>query len=466
LAEIDPAFAAKHPDAAELFHGRPPSSYRAVGDALAELLRLYGDASRTDAETASAEAKAIKATIFRIGAHCNPFVSGEVTSDISVDEWFGVLHTAARRQMESLTADLHATAVQRGEARELSLPKHPAGDAAVALAAAKAASPVSKAAVDAAEAKLKAAEPKQDAYVPYLGKRFEKQLNKLLAKPEYQKVDPNELKIAAMLVQADYLDRQLREREQLDRLGGQFLAPLNKDWRRALIKVREDCVDEAIPPAHLQDVVRRSLETETLEEQELFVERLVALGGAVRRFELVRSKSYMPQEDAEVKFTMVNCAYTPVLPGGGEKPVTFKEMVEAGGGAVLRELAQARQARDGGGLSDLLVEAALELLASPALAKARVTMIIELQLYGSVYLRLKKRTHAVYKVDRAASARALVQDLASHATNPAMVYRPPVGVTNEVCTSLKENRSKVRSELAGLVGTGVKLASANATRVS
>lgn len=135
----------------------------------------------------------------------------------------------------------------------------------------------------------------------------------------------------------------------------------------------------ACAPHTLPFQVRRSLTTDTLNEQEDFVHHLVALPPGGGRFSITRYKSNMADElengkPVDKKFTIINVAYTPVTES--RKPVTFRHMMKADR-ARFNKVAKKRQDRDN--IENDYMGAAAKLLGHNSIAKSPVTMVIEFQ---------------------------------------------------------------------------------------
>ena len=209
----------EHPNLHQLFLGKPPDSYAAV---IADFKALLDRYAAADLEGT----KPIKAALFQAGAHLKLLATGAATgADISAENFHKQLRLMADETMKEINEGVHATAVKHGLNRKLVLPEVPKKT------------------------------PFQDQFCKYLSNAFKKKFNPILAEDRFSQLNGDEVLVTAMLLHAAYVDAKLRGDTTLARLIPGFLAPDNKDFLRAMVKLLGDYFGKKIPAAHLLDIV-------------------------------------------------------------------------------------------------------------------------------------------------------------------------------------------------------------------
>jgi hypothetical protein len=106
---------AANTDAHLHYQGNSPTSWRASAESQAQLIALLGTANPNDAA-------AIKEVLFTIIANTDCLISGSVAAaDIDGAEWFAMVGNSTRSYLAALPNELHATAVERKENRNLNV---------------------------------------------------------------------------------------------------------------------------------------------------------------------------------------------------------------------------------------------------------------------------------------------------------------------------------------------------------
>ena len=227
-----------------------------------------------------------------------------------------------------------------------------------------------------------------------------------------------------MLFVGEFTNEMLKTEGLADLIQGFLHAP-NKDFRRVVTKLLSDYASKANPHVHLLDIVRGSA-IAPLKDQEAFIKRLIELG----RFVKIRTKETLTDPDADVKFVNVCLAYSPTSEKGAtgkEGPISYTEMLADPRWPGLVATVQSRNPD----ITDLMKEAALDLLGHKSIAQRPVRMIIEVQMFLAEFLETKKALHAIYKFGRPANLLDLTKDLAKFATNPDMAYTAEEGAYND-----------------------------------
>ena len=210
----------EHPNLHQLYLGEPPDSYAAV---IADVKALLDQYVAADLEGT----KPIKAALFQAGAHLNLLATGTATgADISAEDFQKKLRSMADEAMKAINRGVHATAVQHGLDRKLDLPKVPKKT------------------------------PLQDQFCKYLTSGFQKKVKSTWLEERFAQLDADEVLVTVMLLHAAYVDAKLRGDTTLAQLIPGFLAPDDKDFLRAMVKLLGDYFDKKIPAAHLLDIVR------------------------------------------------------------------------------------------------------------------------------------------------------------------------------------------------------------------
>ena len=209
----------EHPNLHQLFLGERPKSYAAV---IADVKALLDEYVAADLEGT----KPIKAALFQAGAHLNLLATGTATgADVSAEDFHKQLRSMADAAMKAINRGVHATAVQHGLDRKLVLPKVPKKT------------------------------PLQDQFCKYLTSGFKKKVKSMWLEERYAQLDADEVEVTAMLLHAAYVDANLRGDTTLAQLIPGFLAPDDKDFLRAMVKLLGDYFGKKIPAAHLLDIV-------------------------------------------------------------------------------------------------------------------------------------------------------------------------------------------------------------------
>jgi hypothetical protein len=209
----------EHPNLHQLYLGEPPDSYAAV---IADIKALLDQYVAADLEGT----KPIKAALFQAGAHLNLLATGTATgADISAEDFQKKLRSMADEAMKAINRGVHATAVQHGLDRKLDLPKVPKKT------------------------------PLQDQFCKYLTSGFQKKVKSMWLEERFAQLDADEVLVTVMLLHAAYVDAKLRGDTTLAQLIPGFLAPDDKDFLRAMVKLLGDYFDKDVPAAHLLDIV-------------------------------------------------------------------------------------------------------------------------------------------------------------------------------------------------------------------
>ena len=209
----------EHPNLHQLYLGEPPDSYAAV---IADIKALLDQYVAADLEGT----KPIKAALFQAGAHLNLLATGTATgADISAEDFHKQLRSMADEAMKAINRGVHATAEEHGLDRKLDLPKVPKKT------------------------------PLQDQFCKYLTSGFQKKAKSMWLEERFAQLDADEVLVTVMLLHAAYVDDRLRGDTTLAQLISGFLAPDDKDFLRAMVKLLGDYGEEKIPAAHLLDIV-------------------------------------------------------------------------------------------------------------------------------------------------------------------------------------------------------------------
>ena len=209
----------EHPNLHQLFLGKPPDSYAAV---IADFKALLDRYAAADLEGT----KPIKAALFQAGAHLNLLATGTATgADISAENFHKQLRLMADETMKEINGGVHATAVKHGLDRKLVLPEVPKKT------------------------------PFQDQFCKYLPSGFQKKVKSMWLEERFAQLDADEVLVTVMLLHAKYVDANLRGDTTLAQLIPGFLAPDDKDFLRAMVKLLGDYFGKKIPAAHLLDIV-------------------------------------------------------------------------------------------------------------------------------------------------------------------------------------------------------------------
>ena len=391
--DLEQELSSAHPDLWAVCSGREPASWRAVATSVSH---FFDKLSAADGDPRAFErAQQLKKLILRCNAHCSCLFDGRVEKepDISGYEFFRILKEKTDALLATLPDGLHDHAEKNGLARELKPPALPPG--------------------------MKKPPPAtQEGVIQYVSKKFNNKLNKIVTKEkEFLGLSADEVRVTSMAVHSAYVDHRLKkEHPGLGKKYGNLREPNVKETNRMYIKKEFDYKDEKQPVAHLLDTVRRSLECENNEAQENFLEELDK-----KQFAFVRQKSTLPDRTQSVKQCLVNLVYTP-MDRSGKKPraLTFRDMVEDPEFEACVEAC--RKQND---LPADHVNAAVRLLRSKRLAKHKIAMVIEMQLYLTYFLQKRKICHIWYKIARASSGKDLARDCAKYATAPHMAFVPP-----------------------------------------